>query len=77
MKIKVFTLNENGKIELTKEELQQLLDETASSANVNWQSPNMTNLPYNTKSLEIYYDGLNPKDWDYTKVTRTNSEVIK
>lgn len=27
-KIRVFTLNPNGKIELTKEELQQMLDES-------------------------------------------------
>ena len=27
-KIRVFTLNSNGKIELTKEELQQMLDES-------------------------------------------------
>lgn len=27
-KIRVFTLNKNGKIELTKEELQQMLDES-------------------------------------------------
>lgn len=28
MTIKVFTLNENGKIEITKEELEKLLDES-------------------------------------------------
>lgn len=50
-KIRVFTLNANGKIELTKEELQKLLDESYrdGSNSVTITTPSY---PYNP----LYYD---------------------
>ena len=68
--IKIFTLNKNNKIELTKEELQKLLDESywegyRSGSNTNWiySTPTFSN-PYITctttsTSNTITMDGEN------------------
>lgn len=60
--IKVFTLNENGKIEITKEELEKLLDESywdgywarwkswtyesPSPTKITWENPYIQNVPF-------------------------------
>ena len=48
-KIRVFTLNPNGKIELTKEELQQMLDESYRDGcnSVTIATPSYPYNPYN------------------------------
>lgn len=55
--IKVFTLNKNGKIELTKKELEQLLNESywegyRNNSNLYWTytSPTINTNPYITYS---------------------------
>ena len=55
--IKVFTLNKNGKIELTKKELEQLLNESywegyRNNSNIYWTytSPTINTNPYITYS---------------------------
>ena len=62
-KIRVFTLNPNGKIELTKEELQQMLDESYRDgcSSITIATPSY---PYNPCS-PFYYG---------TTVTATNNE---
>lgn len=51
MMVKVFTPNENGKIEFTKEELEALLNEVwrdgySSNRQYWWSSPTVVNAPY-------------------------------
>ena len=53
-KIRVFTLNSNGKIELTKEELQQMLDESYRDGCCNSVTITTPSYPYNP--LTPYYD---------------------
>ena len=52
-KIRVFTLNSNGKIELTKEELQQMLDESYRDG-CNSVTITMPSYPYNPCSPFLY-----------------------
>ena len=74
-KIRVFTLNSNGKIELTKEELQQMLDESYldSCNSVTITTPSY---PYNPYSP--FYCGTTSTGSDSTAnvatVTATNNE---
>ena len=50
--IKVFTLNENNKIELTKQELQKLLDEAYHEAYWTYVSPTKwTKQTYDTTAM--------------------------
>ena len=75
-KIRVFTLNSNGKIELTKEELQQMLDESyrdgCNSVSITTQS-----YPYNPCNSPFYY-GTTSTESDSTTnvatVTAANNE---
>ncbi len=59
--IKVFTLNKNGKIELTKKELEQLLNESywegyRNNSNLYWTytSPSINTNPYIATSCNPY-----------------------
>ena len=52
-KIRVFTLNSNGKIELTKEELQQMLDESYRDG-CNSVTITTPSYPYNPCSPFLY-----------------------
>lgn len=57
-KIKVFTLNKEGKIELTKEQLEQLLNETYSEGYTDGQGSHFTwTSPYLTNDLTISTNG--------------------
>lgn len=57
--IKVFTVNENGKIEFTKTELEKLLDDIYAEGQKNckcnntitWTSPYINTTPYNGEIL--------------------------
>ena len=53
-KIRVFTLNSNGKIELTKEELQQMLDESYRDG-CNSVTITTPSYPYNPCISPCYY----------------------
>ena len=53
-KIRVFTLNSNGKIELTKEELQQMLDESYRDG-CNSVTITTPSYPYNPCNSPFYY----------------------
>ena len=53
-KIRVFTLNSNGKIELTKEELQQMLDESYHDG-CNSVTITTPSYPYNPCNGPFYY----------------------
>ena len=52
-KIRVFTLNSNGKIELSKEELQQMLDESYRDG-CNSVTITTPSYPYNPYSSFLY-----------------------
>ena len=69
-KIRVFTLNSNGKIELTKEELQQMLDESYRDGcySVTIATPSYPSSPF--------YYGTTGSDsiTNSTTVTATNNE---
>lgn len=69
-KIRVFTLNANGKIELTKEELQKLLDESYSdgSNSVTIATPSY---PYNPFYYNTTATNITASD------TNTTSQTIK
>ena len=71
-KIRVFTLNSNGKIELTKEELQQMLDESYRDG---CNSVTITTPSY---PCSPFHYGTTSKDSDATTnvatVTATNYE---
>ena len=78
--IKVFTLNKNGKIELTKKELEQLLNESywegyRDRSNFYWTytSPSIT--PYNSSTI-ITSDTKNPYTIDGSSIN-TGSITIK
>ena len=62
--IKVFTLNKNGKIELTKKELEQLLNESY------WEGYRNNNNYWTYTSPNV----INYKDW-YTATSRTPYNV--
>ena len=75
-KIRVFTLNSNGKIELTKEELQQMLDESyrdgCNSVSIATQS-----YPYNPSNSPFYYETTSTESdstANVAMVTATNNE---
>ena len=74
-KIRVFTLNSNGKIELTKEELQQMLDESYCDG-CNSVTITTPSHPYNPYSP--FYCGTTSTGSDSTAnsvtVTATNNE---
>ena len=74
-KIRVFTLNSNGKIELTKEELQQMLDESYLDG-CNSVTITTPSYPYNPYSP--FYCGTTSTESDSTAnvatVTATNNE---
>ena len=74
-KIRVFTLNSNGKIELTKEELQQMLDESYLDG-CNSVTITTPSYPYNPYSP--FYCGTTSTGSDSTTnsvtVTATNNE---
>ena len=77
-KIRVFTLNSNGKIELTKEELQQMLDESYHDGcnSVTITTPSYPYSPYSPYSP--FYCGTTSTGSDSTAnvatVTATNNE---
>lgn len=57
-KIKVFTLNKEGKIEFTKEQLEQLLNETYNEGYEDGQGNHFTwTSPYLTNDLTISTTG--------------------
>lgn len=64
--IKVFTKNENGKIEFTKEELEKLLNEVwydgKNNGNYYWASPGWT-------SPTITYNGTGVSNKDEVTIT--------
>lgn len=74
-KIRVFTLNSNGKIELTKEELQQMLDESYRDG-CNSVTITTPSYPYNPCSP--FYYGTTSTESDSTAnvatLTATNNE---
>ena len=74
-KIRVFTLNPNGKIELTKEELQQMLDESYHDGcnSVTIETPSY---PYNPCSPFYYGTTSTGSDSNanVATVTATNNE---
>ena len=65
--IKVFTLNKNNKIELTKEELESLLNESY------WEGYNKKN--YWTYTSPYYYTNINP--YKVTCASNLNSITLK
>ena len=68
--IKVFTLNENNKIELTKEELEQLLNESF------WEGYNKKNIyVYNSPFMSTPY--ITTATNSITTATNSNGVTIK
>jgi len=65
--IKVFTLNKNNKIELTKEELESLLNESY------WEGYNKKN--YWTYTSPYYCTNINP--YKITCASNSNSITLK
>ena len=64
--IKVFTLNKNGKIELTKKELEQLLNESYWEGYRNknywtYTSPSITYNPYTISANDLTSDSITIK----------------
>ena len=73
-KIRVFTLNSNGKIELTKEELQQMLDESYRDG-CNSVTITTPSYPYNP-CKDTFYNRMTVSDStsNVATVTATNNE---
>lgn len=73
--IKVFTVNVNGKIELTKEELQDLLNEAYwdgfSNGNKSTTYTYPTSLP-----MQPYYNWTTSASSDSTTYTLTSTEMV-
>ena len=69
-KIRVFTLNSNGKIELSKEELQQMLDESYRDG---CNSVTITTPSYPYNPLTPYY----ATGYDSNTATSTTVTVTK
>ena len=69
-KIRVFILNSNGKIELSKEELQQMLDESYRDGH---NSVTITTPSYPYNPLTPYY----ATGYDSNTVTSTTVTVTK
>ena len=72
-KIRVFTLNSNGKIELTKEELQQMLDESYLDG-CNSVTITTPSYPYNPYSPFYYGTTESDSTTNVATVTATNNE---
>lgn len=74
-KIRVFTLNSNGKIELTKEELQQMLDESYRDGcnSVTITTPSYPSYPYNPYSP--FYCGTTSTESDSTTNVATVNTI--
>ena len=70
-KIRVFTLNSNGKIELTKEELQQMLDESYHDG-CNSVTITTPSYPYNPCS-SFYYGTTSTESDSTTNVATVNT----
>lgn len=70
-KIRVFTLNSNGKIELTKEELQQMLDESYHDG-CNSVTITTPSYPYNPCS-PFYYETISTESDSTTNVATVNT----
>ena len=73
-KIRVFTLNKNGKIELTKEELQQMLDEAYhdGSNSVTITTPSY---PYNPWNGPFYCNTATASVTDTTTTLNTETKT--
>ena len=71
-KIRVFTLNSNGKIELTKEELQQMLDESYRDG-CNSVTITTPSYPYNPCSP--FYHGTTSTESDSTTNVATVNTI--
>ena len=71
-KIRVFTLNSNGKIELTKEELQQMLDESYRDG---YNSVTITapSYPYDPCNSPFYYGTTSTESDSTTNVATVNT----
>ena len=73
-KIRVFTLNSNGKIELTKEELQQMLDESYRDG-CNSVTITTPSYPYNPCKDTFYHvTTVSDSTANVATVTATNHE---
>ena len=72
-KIRVFTLNSNGKIELTKEELQQMLDESYRDG-CNSVTITTPSHPYNPCSPFYYVTTSSNSTTNVETVAVTNNE---
>ena len=72
-KIRVFTLNSNGKIELTKEELQQMLDESHRDG-CNSVTITTPSYPYNPCGPFYYGTTVSDSTANVATVTATNNE---
>lgn len=72
-KIRVFTLNSNGKIELTKEELQQMLDESYRDG-CNSVTITTPSYPYNPCSPFCYGTTESDSTTNAATVNTTNNE---
>lgn len=70
-KIRVFTLNSNGKIELTKEELQQMLDESYHDG-CNSVTITTPSYPYNPCS-PFYYGTTSTESYSTANVATVNT----
>ena len=71
-KIRVFTLNSNGKIELTKEELQQMLDESYHDG-CNSVTITTPSYPYNPCNSPFYYGTTSTESDSTTNVATVNT----
>lgn len=71
-KIRVFTLNSNGKIELTKEELQQMLDESYHDG---YNSVTITTPSYPYNPCSPFYYGTTSTESDSTANVATVNTI--
>lgn len=71
-KIRVFTLNSNGKIELTKEELQQMLDESYRDG---CNSVTITTPSYPCNPCSPFYYGTTSTESDSTTNVATVNTI--
>lgn len=81
--IKVFTLNKNGKIELTEKELKQLLDnlywEGYRDNNKSWtyRTPSPLTYPYYSTITTTNLNTTTAKDSNLTNTITTDSITLK
>ena len=71
-KIRVFTLNSNGKIELTKEELQQMLDESYRDG-CNSVTITTPSYPYSPCNSPFYYGTTSTESDSTTNAATVNT----